>query len=101
MQSLAALLLPVMVQDLPTSANHFKRVSSLDNYTLRVSLCAQQTQVCEMVAVLLSADEGKGEGCVWEELSTEDAAAIDVLMAKGGKRKRTKRNKSKKINSEV
>ena len=43
-----------------------------------------------MVALLLSRNEGAG---VWEELTSEDATAIEELMAKGGKRKRTKRQK--------
>lgn len=48
-----------------------------------------------MVAVLMSGREE--ESGVWEGLSCEDAAAIHAIMAKAGKKKRTKRNKSKKI----
>ena len=56
---------------------------------------SSQTRVHEMVAILLSGGEGK-EG-VWEQLSPEDATAVDALMTRGG-RKRTKR---KKTHSEI
>ena len=51
-----------------------------------------QTQVCEMLAVLLSDGE---EREVWKELGAEDAAAVREVMARAGKRKTSKRKKVK------
>lgn len=73
--SLAQLLMPKMVEDLPSAANHFKKV-----------------QVCEMMAVLLS--KGGEEG-VWGKLSPDDAAAIQAISTTKGKRKRPKQKKVK------
>lgn len=101
-QSLAALLLPAAVRDLSAAANHFKKVSCglrvlvtlSGTVTVPPSPPALQCRVHEMVAVLLSGGAGRREE-VWAGLSAEDAEAVDTLMKKGGKKKRTKRMKIK------
>lgn len=83
-----------MVEDLPATANHFKKVRT---HTAGSWKCDgrgfPQAQVCDMLALLLS--EGDEEG-VWEQLSQEDATTVQGIINKSTKKK-TKRKRLKKI----
>lgn len=63
-----------------------------------------QTQVCEMLAVILSGypEESTIREEVWSKLSSEDAETVTSVMDKGrSKKKKRKKSKKQQISSTV